>query len=497
MKNKSFISFSLFLITTLSLNAVSLKETVSRVMINNPTIQSELLHQKGYGKYVDDAKSNYLPTIELNAYLQSGKENQDSKTSTTDGKWERVDGYNSEIILRQYIYDGGITPSKVRQAKHEDLSNRYRSFDSIQKTVLESIQIYNNLVKSDEKLRLTRNMVETNEENMDIAKQNEQISGEVLETYQVSSKLHFVADRYLVEEDNKDTAIANYIRYVGIEPEGKTCRPVIDETNIPKTLQEAIRIAVLNNNKILEQIEKIKAQREKIAQAKGEFLPKLNLEFKASIDKDLDLEENGKTKSYYGRLNFNWNLFNGNKDNNATQQERIFLNEQKKNLDDITGEIISQVKSLYGKHLKYTARVIEVQNYVQANVNIVDVYKDQFMAGTRTFIDILNAQSELYESIKTLIDLEYILLDNYYQLLYNFSSLSDNILSSKNQNCEEIEPRAIEFKAKKQHKDMDLELNDLINNTESPIIESYNLTHKEDTSMTEIETAITAMDSKN
>ncbi|WP_419765598.1 MAG: TolC family protein [Arcobacter sp.] len=497
MKNKSFIYLIVLLITTLSLNAVSLKETVSKVMINNPTIQAELLHQKGYGKYVDDAKSNYLPTLDLNTYLQSGKENQDRKSIANDGKWQRVDGYNAEIVLRQYIYDGGITPSKVRQAKHEDLSNRYRSFDSIQKTVLESIQIYNNLVKSDEKLRLTRNMVETNEENMNIAKQNEQISGEVLETYQVSSKLHFVADRYLVEEDNKDTAIASYQRYVGIKPKGKTCRPVIDESKIPKSLQEALKIAILNNNRILEQIEKIKAQREKIAQTKGEFLPKLNLEFKASIDKDLDLAEDGKSKSYYGRLNFNWNLFNGNKDKNATQQERIFLNEQKKNLDDITEEIVSQVKSLYGKHLKYKARVIEIQNYVQANVNIVDVYKDQFMAGTRTFIDILNAQSELYESIKTLIDLEYILLDNYYQLLYNFSSLTNSILSSKNQNCEEVEPRQIEFKAKEQNKDMELKLEDLISDTESPIIESYNLTHKEDTIMRDIETAITAIDTKN
>ena len=35
---------------------------------------------------------------------------------------------------------------------------------------------------------------------------------------------------------------------------------------------------------------------------------------------------------------------------------------------------------------------------LSANANIVEVYKSEFEAGTRTFVDILDAQTVLYEA---------------------------------------------------------------------------------------------------
>ncbi|WP_428026130.1 TolC family protein [Arcobacter sp.] len=478
MKIKFFLSVSTLLFSLIRLEAISLKDTISLAISNNPNIQSEFQNQEGFKKYVDDAQGNYLPTIDIESYLESSKENLDRDSLNTDGKWTKKDGYNAALIFRQYLYDGGITPSQVSQAKHEELVNKYRSLDSIEAVILDTVNVYTDLVKSDERLIVTKNMVKTDEENMNTAKENEKISGEVLETYQVSSKLHFVSERYIDEQDKKDTAIASYEKFVGVKPKGKLCRPVLNEKKIPKTLEDAIKIAVLNNYKILEQIEKIKVQREKISQAKGEFLPKLNLELKASLDEDLNLPEDGTTKNIYARLNLNWNLFNGNKDKVRTEQERIFLNEQKKILDEITNQIVSNIKSLYGKHQKYKARMKEMEEYVKANVNIVDVYQNQFLAGTRTFIDILNAQSELFDSKIALIDLEYLAVTNYYELMYNFSSLTDSILSSDNQDCEEVAPRVLEYKAKKQNKDTQAELNSLINDMDSSIIKSFNLKQK-------------------
>lgn len=45
----------------------------------------------------------------------------------------------------------------------------------------------------------------------------------------------------------------------------------MDLTNIPNNLQDLIEKAVLNNYEIKEQIERIKGQREKIAQADSKF----------------------------------------------------------------------------------------------------------------------------------------------------------------------------------------------------------------------------------
>jgi adhesin transport system outer membrane protein len=71
----------------------------------------------------------------------------------------------------------------------------------------------------------------------------------------------------------------------------------MDFSKIPNNLQQLIELAVLKNYEIQQQIETIKAQREKIAQADSKFLPNLSLELKAFTDNDLSLNEDGSRKS--------------------------------------------------------------------------------------------------------------------------------------------------------------------------------------------------------
>ncbi len=448
--------------------SVSLRDSVEKALNNNPDIIAERKNQEAYRKYVDEREGRYLPTLDIEAYLERSGEDRDYDVGT-DTKGNE-DGYKASVIFRQYLYDGGLTPAQVAETKFQEEANKHRSLYAIENTILETVKAYTGLVQFDERLALSSDMIKTHEENLVTAKEKEEISGEVLETYQVSSKLNFVTDSYIEEQDFKETGVATFVKYVGEEPDGKLCRPMIDETKVPKTLKDALEIAILRNHKILEQIEKIKLQREKKAQYDATFLPSLNLELKASIDQDLELDENGKVEDWYGRLNFNWNLFNGNRDKLRSEQEAIFIQEQKKTLDEITNEVVAEIKSLYGKFYKNKKRVEALKKYVDANVNIVGVYRNEFEAGTRTFVDILDAESELYSSTKGLINMEYVALNNYYDLMFNLSMLSDAILSSSNQDCASVEPRKINYTPEKKNKNTKSELDGLISTSDSDII---------------------------
>jgi len=67
--------------------------------------------------------------------------------------------------------------------------------------------------------------------------------------------------------------------------------------------------------------------------------------------------------------------------------------------------------------LKNKERINVLKDYVVANENIVEVYKSEFESGTRTFVDILDAQTVLYEAKKSLVNREYELYKNYYDIL--------------------------------------------------------------------------------
>jgi len=431
------------LLASSSLYAYSLKESVEKVLSTNPEVIAEKNNQEAFKKYIDERKGNYYPRIDIDGRIEQSNSDKkyDNTSANADGS-DQEDGYNFGIALNQILYDGDLTPSQVREAKHNDLANKFRTNRNIDNVVLETITSYTGLVQYNELLELTKNMITTNEENLEIAKEKEAISGEVLETYQVDSKLNFVKEKYLEEKDLKSSRTSTFKRYVGLDPSGNECRPTMDEAKLPSNLQKMVEKAVLNNYEVLEQIERIKAQREKIAQADATFLPTLNLELKAITDNDLSLNEEGIENQVFGRINLAWNLYNGGGDIAVSEQEELFLQEQKERLDAITNQVVENVKVNYQRFKKNKDRIEVLRKYVVANQNIVEVYKSEFEAGTRTFVDILDAQTVLYEAEKSLVNREYELYTNYYTMLNSMSMLSKTVLESNANECSMNKPAA-------------------------------------------------------
>ena len=149
-------------------------------------------------------------------------------------------------------------------------------------------------------------------------------------------------------------------------------------------------------------------------------------------DSDLSLNENGRENQAFGRINLAWNLFNGGGDKAISEQETIFLAEQKQRLDAITNKIVESIKVNYQRFMKNKERIAVLKDYVIANENIVEVYKSEFESGTRTFVDILDAQTVLYEAKKSLVSREYDLYTNYYDMLNTLSMLTSTVLESDN-----------------------------------------------------------------
>ena len=417
------------------LHALTLKQSVQLALDTNPEIMAERSNQEAYKRYVDDKQSGYYPRVDLSAYLEGSEIYDDSHDGTKEGSSDKQ-GYRADLKLEQMLYDGGLTPAEVEKAKKQRDANRFKTNQNIETIVLNVVDAYDGLVQYRELLRLTEDIIQTNEENLLVAKEKEDISGEVLETYQVSSKLNLVTEQYLEEQITQREQKNALIRYLGVEEiTGYVCRPTMDPTLIPDTVQKAIEIAIRQNFTILEQMEKIKERYEDIAIADAAFLPTLTFELQGSFDDDLALPENGIETDVIARLNLNWNLYYGGKTQNESEQQKIFLKEAKEDLEALTREVAQSTKNLYFEYEKNKQRIDILKRYVDANDNIVKVYKEEFASGTRTFVDILDAETELYESKQSLVAREMALLDNYYNLLYTFSRLSRAILDMRDAEC--------------------------------------------------------------
>lgn len=472
ISNVLFFSLAITLFT--NLNALSLKEGIQETIKNNPEIKAEIHNQEAYKKYVDEKQGNYLPTLDLTAYQEKNTTKNDYENSSTSTKVIKH-GWNANLTLEQILYNGGFTGAEVDEQKSNQLANKHRSIQNIESVLINSLNSYLGLVQYKELLSLTKDMVQINDDNLVTAKDKEEISGEILETYQVSSKLHFAQEKYQEQEEELEKNENNFKRYIGITSPKLVCRPIINSNNIPKTLEKTIELAVINSHKVLEALANIQVQQAKLAQADSRFLPTLKLRLESTWDDDLELANNGREDEYLIRLNMTWNLFNGASDYYVSQREQKFLLEAKKTLDSVTDEVVADVKTAYFKYHKNLQRVKTLKALKEDNRNIVDIYKQEFDAGTRTFIDILNAESELYQADTSLVNREFVLFNDYYELLFNLSTLSKTVLASKNQVCKEI----IKKEIKKMGKE---DLGDL---SEVEALEELNDEKEEDLNMKE------------
>ncbi|MGB5794040.1 TolC family outer membrane protein [Poseidonibacter sp.] len=421
-----------------SLYATSLKDVVIKTIDNNSDILSEKFNKEAYKKYIDEEKGDYLPTLDFNGYIEDSTTRLNRDDQINDPSKAKKDGWNASLSLEQILYDGGKTPSEVEEFRHKYYSNKFRSDRRVEEIIRTSIDSYIDLVKYQELMDISENNIKVHGNYLEIAQEKEKISGEILESFQVNSKKHFVIDRYLEQKILKNEANNKFEELTSQKIEGNICRPILDEKYIPNSLEKIIEEALRKNTKILETIEKIKEQREIVVQTNAKNLPELLFQWQMSWDNDLSEAENGREDINRVRLVLNWNLFEGGKTRNAKIKEKLFLLEQQKVLDTITNEVIREVKTSYLNYFDTKAKVENIKKFVQDNKNIKDIYFKQLADGTRTFIDILNAESELFRSQVTAIEEEYRLYALYYDLLAHRNMLSDAILMSDNQICKKF-----------------------------------------------------------
>ena len=100
--------------------------------------------------------------------------------------------------------------------------------------------------------------------------------------------------------------------------------------------------------------------------------------------------------------------------------------------------------------------------YIADNEEVLAIYQDQFDGGTRNFLDVLNAEGDIYNAKTTLVDAEYIFFEAYYEVFSLLSTLNTAVLSSEDQVCKQMQ--IITKKKVKEDPSLD-ELSDLLEET--------------------------------
>jgi outer membrane protein, adhesin transport system len=423
-----------------SLNATTLKNVVEYTLQSNQDIVSKSINNDAFKKYIDEQQGGYYPKLDLTAYLGKNYVNETAKVPANASDIN-TSGGNAQLDLEQMLYDGNFTSSSVEEAKARYSSNKLKNSNDVESIVYDSIAAYLNVLKFDERIKISQENIVIHENYLAIANQTERINGEILDKVQSKAKIHAAKNNLFEEKNSQATAKSSFIKNVGMQIDSNICRPVLDETKIPANLEVLQKMALENNFLILEQIENIKQQEATLSKEKAGFLPTLKFKVQGIYDKDY-IGEDLKTNSYTGKLELKYNIFNGMINKNRTQKEELFLKEVQAKLDVVTKSVLDELTVAFETYETSKKQIVELTQFIEENKQIISIYKDQFDSGTRNFIDVLNVEGDLYNSKANLINTQYNMYTAYYKILKATSSLETTVLNSNDQACGQVAIKA-------------------------------------------------------
>ena len=433
-KLKNILLYSLVAVE-LSASSVSLRDTVENTINTNNDILAEHYNKKASRTNIDEQRRDYYPTLDFEYFYEDSHTYRDKDDTGKEDAGK--DGWNSKLKFDYVLYDGGLTPNEVEEFRFRYNNIKYTSNDKVESLIFETVENYIKMVEYQEMMALDKNKILVHDKYLKIARSFKDSGGKEVEYYQVKSKVNAVLDNYMEQEYNQQKVFSTHKRLTGddIDATNSICRPIIDESILPKNVAEAIEIALRKNNQIRAQREYIKEQTARARVEEAKFRPTLNFQVQGEWDNDLALPENGQQDIYRVRLETKWNLYNGGKDNVSHQREKIKILKQRKILDAIKEDVIDSIKGSYNSYYKLKVRIKNMKDFVNNNQIIVNFYLKQFENKSRTFVDVLNAEAELFRTKILLIETEMKLYVEYYTILKSLNILSDTVLEQENQIC--------------------------------------------------------------
>ena len=380
---------------------LTLKEMVEKTVTSNPEVQSRYhkFLESGYEQEV--MRAGFLPKADVVANYRK----QEELVKPADGT--ATPRFNSELVLRQMIFDGFATNNEVKRLGHASRVRYYELQSAMQNTTLEFVRAYIDAMRYRELTKFAKDNYVVHKQLFDRIK--ERVTAGVarkVDLEQATGRLALAEANLLTEATNLHDVTARMQRLYGEIPPETLEAPTIFNAGVEPSAVEALKIAYNQNPDLLSAIENIQSSQEEIKAREARYMPKLDLQAR----KNLGVSSDGRFSSSAAdllELTMNFNLFNGFSDHNSVNQAAQKLNNSK----DLRDKACVDTRQIVVIAYNDIEQLKEQEKYRTEHKNAIEnareAYRKQFDIGQRTLLDLLDTENEYFQAKRTLANTQY------------------------------------------------------------------------------------------
>ncbi|MDX1485796.1 MAG: TolC family outer membrane protein [Alphaproteobacteria bacterium] len=375
-------------------SAETLREALAKAYSTNPELLSERANLRAVDEGVPQALANWRPTVTVTGDTAYEKIDTQSSTSTRHPS-------SVELSVRQPLYRGGRTDAQTRQAEAEVLAGRARLLSREQEVLLSATRAYMNVVRDGAVLNLNRSNEQRVARQLQATRDRFRV-GEITRTDVAQAEARLArarADRIQAEGVLLNAREA-YRRVIGDVP-GKLDAPDF-KLDLPASADESRALSKQNNPNVLNARHLETAARFNVRRIRGELLPEVNLRGSLIAEHETTGNDTRRnTAEVMAELTVP--LYQQGGVYSRVREARQGLAQRREDLEEAERAAVEAAASAWNALQTARAAVRSFQAEVRANEIALDGVQREALVGSRTVLDVLDAEQELLDAKVNLV----------------------------------------------------------------------------------------------
>jgi outer membrane protein len=372
-------------------HAETLQDALAKAYENNPTLTAARAGQRANDENVPIQKSGGLPNVGVGVDYQENLV-LPGNSFFSPKRFVSVGGQVSVPI-----YQGGAVRNAVKAAKFRVEAGQADLRATEASVFAQVVGAYMDVIRD-------QAIVQLNQKNVAVLRTNLQATSDRFEigdltrtdVAQSEARLALAEGDLRTAEANLIASRESYVRLVGDAPVDLEQPPQLP--NLPASPDEAVAIALTSNPDIEAANQVVNASRADIGVARAGRLPKLSATTSGGYNNNLnsvnDPASENTTKSASAGLSLTVPIFQGGRPSAQVRQAQSRTSQAIENYVEVERSVIAQTRGAYAAWRANEQIIAATQQAVSANGLSLEGVRAENSVGTRSILDILNAEQE-------------------------------------------------------------------------------------------------------
>ncbi|HUZ74778.1 MAG TPA: TolC family outer membrane protein [Stellaceae bacterium] len=390
---------------TASAGAETLPDALVAAYNNNPQLLAERANLRATDETVPQALSGWRPTVQ---FTGSAGFEQFENTPALPPSFLGHGVLNPKTVdlnITQPLYQGGRTVALTTEAEQQVQAERARNAAAEESVFFSVAQSYFDVLRDQAVVNLNVNNEQVLRRQLEATNDQFRV-GSVTRTDVAQAQARLAAARASRQQAEGTLAEdrANFQRFVGHAPENLTqpkLRPVL-----PATRDQAIALAATSNPNVIAALFKEDASRSNVVATRAQLLPSLNLV--GDVNRAQETSTNGREETVGSIIaQVKMPLYEGGQIYSETRQAQEQLAQSVGLTDDARRQAVLSATQAWETIQSAGASAFSLQATIRADQIALEGVRQEQQVGSRTILDVLNQQQELFTDEVSLVQAQH------------------------------------------------------------------------------------------